>query len=293
MNPITNSPIKEAIRQKYNTQAAGKETQINERLNNDCSAVRRNANDRIQRIVYKKNPPGFLYIGFAIFGCVIGAMIGGWLGFFIGASIAGVGGYVLITQLIKNANSNLDAQKRSIQSEADNRVQQMQNDAATQIRAVYADADRNTQREIDQYDAEVKRNCQIILQDPKRSETMVNHTVNMFQRMISHADASSNKKFVEADFTYKVDKYGIYYKYQSAYRNPQDDFNFDKQRYRDLNTKEECEGLAQAVAKMTINRMKSLYPPNSLNISVSHIDAEVTLYFRSANKNYVPPRDIF
>lgn len=292
MNPITNSPIKEGIRQKHHTAAAAKETQINNQLNVDCNTVQANAYNQIQSITYKKNPHISVCLILAIVLGIVFATIDGFTGFLIGAVI-GVGVYVLIIVLIRKANSNLDARKLSIQNETDNKVRQLKDNAAAQIRAIYADADRNTQQEIDQYDAEVKRNCQIILKTPKTSEAIVDHTVNMFQRMISHADSASNKKFVEVDFIYRVLNYGISYKYPSTYRNPQDDFNFDKQRYRNLSTQEECEGLAQAIAKMTIGRIKSIYPPNSLNITVSHIDAEVTLHFKSANSNYVPPRNIF
>ena len=122
---------------------------------------------------------------------------------------------------------------------------------------------------------------------------MVQHNTGMFQRMVSHADAGSNMRFVESDFTYKVLTKGIVYSYQSRYTNPQDDYNFDKQRFRKLNSNTECEGLAQALAKLTIKKMMSLYPPNSLHITVSHIDAEVTMHYKAANKNFVATRDIF
>ncbi|MEE1351335.1 MAG: hypothetical protein UHM23_04715, partial [Clostridia bacterium] len=85
---------------------------------------------------------------------------------------------------------------------------------------------------------------------------------------------------------------GINFNYQSSYTNPQDDYSFEKQRYRDLHTDAECEGLAQALAKMTIKQMKSIYPPNSISITVSHNDAAVTMHFKSANKNFVVARDI-
>lgn len=49
----------------------------------------------------------------------------------------------------------------------------------------------------------------------------------------------------------------------------------------------------KAIAKMTIAAMKKKYPPNSLRILVDHVDAEVTLHFKAANANYVPPRDIY
>lgn len=292
MNPITNSPIKEAMRQQYHNIAANKEAQITNQLNNDCIAVQNDASNRIRNITYKNKPSGYACLGLAIGIGIFFASMAGGTGFIIGA-IIGIGLYFAWVFKINQINSNLDASKIRIQSEADSKVQQLRNTAASQIRAAYNEADRRTQQDIDQYDAEVKRNCQTILKKPDAFAAMVDHAVNMFQRMVSHADSASNRKFVETDFTYKVELYGICYKYQSTYSNPKDDFNFDRQRYRNLTTKEECEGLAQAIAKMTMSKMKSLYPPNSLNITVNHIDAEVTLHFKAANKNYVPPRDIY
>ncbi len=291
MNPITNSPIKEAMRLNNEAVAKNKELQINNRLNNDCIAVQNDAANRIRSIVHKNPPTSTVFWVMSIAGGILLVELG-FVGFIIGFGL-GAGGYAFWIYKIKEYNQGLEANKASIQREADNRVQQLRNDAANQIRMAYADADRKTQQEINQYDAEVKRNCQIILKKPDAFKTMVDHVVNMFQRMISHADSASNRKFVETDFTYKVELYGICYKYQSTYSNPRDDFNFDKERYRNLTTKEECEGLAQAIAKMVMSKMKNIYPPNSLNLSVAHIDAEVTLHFKAANKNYVPPRDIY
>ena len=292
MNPITNSPIKETIRQKHYNIANNIDANITNRLNNDCIAVQNEAQNRIRSITYKNRPSsGACFVLAIVTGIILAVMVGG-TGFLLGL-IIGVGIYAAWIFRIKKINSDLDASKIRIQCEADSRVQQLRYTAASQIRDAYNDADRKTRLEIDRYDEEVRRNCQIILNKPDAFEAMVDHVVGMFQRMVSHADSSSNKKFVETDFIYKVELYGICYKYQSTYSNPNDDFNFDKQRYRNLNTKEECEGLAQAIAKLTMRKMKSLYPPNSLNITVSHVDAEVVLHFKSANKNYVPPRDIY
>ena len=55
---------------------------------------------------------------------------------------------------------------------------------------------------------------------------------------------------------YRVVKTGILYSYQSRYINPPDDFNFEKERFRNLKSDTECEGLARALAKMTIGRKK-------------------------------------
>lgn len=292
VNPITNSPIKEAMRQHYHSIAASKETQINNQLRNDCTTVQNDAADMIRSMKHKNSPSGYALCGLALGGGFLFLGDNGFNGFIVGI-IIGVVVYICWLFIINKINKELDADKVRIQSEADREVQQLKDKAASQIRTIYAKADQKTQYDIDQYDADVKRNCQMILKKPDAFSVMVEHTVNMFQRMVSHADSASNKKFVETDFTFKVELYGICYKYQSTYSNPKDDFNFDKQRYRNLTTKEECEGLAQAITIMTKSKMKSLYPPNSLNIKVRHIDAQVTLHFKSANKNYIPPRDIY
>ena len=292
MNPIPNSPIKEGMRQQYVSQAAVRETQINNILNSDCNNLQNNARNSISQIHAKPLPTttplwimsivlGFVFISFA-----------GFDGFLIGAAI-GAGIYFFWVYKIKKGNNNLESLKRKIQQDADAEASRLRQIAANDIRATYADADRKTQQDIDRYDNEVKRNFQSILQKPDAFKAMVDHSVMMFERMVSHADSASNKKFVEADFTFKVEVHGICYKYQSTYSNPKDDFNFDRERYRNLNTREECEGLAQAIAKMSIQKIKAKFPPNSLTITVSHTDAEVTMHFKAANKNYVPPRCIF
>lgn len=292
MNPIANSPIKESMRQQYESQATAREAQINNKLNNDCINIQNNARNRIILIQAKPLPSTTPCWVISIVLGIIFASVGGFIGFLIGVGI-GVGMYFFWVNSIKQGNNNLEEQKRKIQYEADEEVSKLRQKAQKEIRAAYAEADRRTQQDIDRYDTEVKQNYQEILKKPDAFKIMVDHSAMMFERMVSHADSASNRKFVETDFTYKVEVYGICYKYQSTYSNPKDDFNFDRERYRNLNTREECEGLAQAIAKMTILKMKSKFPPNSLTITVSHIDAEVTMHFKAANKNYLPPRDIF
>ena len=170
--------------------------------------------------------------------------------------------------------------------------QRLQDAANNEIRQEYMRADQRTQQEIAAYERDVKMYAQKVMAKSESIAPMVDHVVNMFQRMISHADAGAHMKFIGADFTYQVVTDGIKYSYQSRYTNPQDDYNFNRERYRDLSTPAECEGLAQALAKLVINKMKSIYPPNSINISLNHNDAQVTLHFKGANKNFVPARDI-
>ena len=271
MNQITNSPIKEAMRQQNENSARNKEFQIRNKLNSD-----------IAQIVYKKKYSGSVCIGLGIGVGIAGAIIGQSLdGFFAGA-IIGIIIYVGLNIWVASQNKNAEALKKRLQEEAEREIQN-----------AYTEADRRTVQQINAYDNEVKQYCQRILQKADSITSMIQHNTNMFQRMVSHADAGSNMRFVESDFTYKVVLTGIMYSYQSRYTNPQDDFNFDKQRFRNLNKDTECEGLAQALAKLTVKKMMSLYPPNSLHITVSHIDAEVTMHYKAANKNFVAARDIF
>lgn len=268
MNKIMDSPIKEAMRQQNENDARNRELQIRNRMNSD-----------IAQIVYRRKFSGWVCAGLGIGVGIAGTAIG--LSFVIGAVI-GIIIYIGLNIGVKTQNRDADALKRRLQEEAERDVQN-----------AYTEADKRTLQQINTYDNEVKQYCQRILQKADTITSMLQHNTDMFQRMVSHADAGSNMRFVESDFTFKVILTGIMYSYQSRYTNPQDDFNFDKQRFRNLNKDAECEGLAQALAKLTIKKMMSLYPPNSLHITVSHIDAEVTMHYKAANKNFVAARDIF
>lgn len=268
MNQIMNSPIKDAMRQQNENDARNREFQIRNKLNSD-----------IAQIVYKRKFSRGVCAGLGIGVGIAGVAIG--QSFFIGAVI-GIIIYIGLNIWVKTQNQDADALKRRLQEEAERDVQ-----------SAYAEADKRTVQQINAYDKEVKQYCQKILNKTDTITSMIQHNTDMFQRMVSHADAGSNMRFVESDFTFKVILTGIMYSYQSRYTNPQDDFNFDKQRFRNLNKDAECEGLAQALAKLTIKKMMSLYPPNSLHITVSHIDAEVTMHYKAANKNFVAARDIF
>ena len=100
-----------------------------------------------------------------------------------------------------------------------------------------------TQKEAAAYDTEVRKYCDRAMAKADLFTPMIDHQEMMFQRMISHADHSSNMAF--------------------------------------------------ALARMTLRRMKQVYPAQSMRIEVSHNDAEVTMHYRGANPNYVPPKDIF
>ena len=146
--------------------------------------------------------------------------------------------------------------------------------------------------EIARYDADVDAFCQQALGN-SGIEPMVEKTVEMFKRMVSHQESGTDVKYVEADFNYEVSKTGIAYIYGSGYSNPESEFNFQKERFHDLNRDEECEGLAKALSVLVVARMKEEYPSDLTTIKVSNQDAYFNLYFKTANENFEAARDIF
>lgn len=270
MNPITNSIIKEEMRQRNESVAQSREVQIR-------SQLMVNLNSLPNKSKYNFSPFG---IGGGILGIVLAVSGGGFFAILVGLAV-GVYVWISMNKNVETSNADIDVEKQRLQDVANN-----------EIRQEYMRADQRTQQEIAAYERDVKMYAQKVMTKSESIAPMVEHIVGMFQRMISHADAGAHRKFIEADFTYQVINSGIKYSYQSRYSNPQDDYDFNKERYRDLNSPAECEGLAQTLAKLVINKMKSIYPPNSINISLSHNDAQVTLHFKGANKNFIPARDI-
>lgn len=270
MNPINNSPVKERMRLENEDQAKAQESQINSRLNSQLASS-------TPKSKYAGTP---FVVGGIVTGVVL-AMCQLGLTFIMYGFVAGLVAWGCANIYVSSSNKNLEQHK-----------QEMKDKAASEIRRAFADADARTTRQIQQYDAEVTAYSKKVLQQGSKLDPMVQHVTDMFQRMVSHADAGAHMKFVEADFTFSVKLDGVSFQYQSRYTNPQDDYNFNKERFRDLGSQAECEGLARALAKMVIKKMKGQYPANSINISVSHIDAEVTLHFKGANANFVPARNI-
>ena len=271
MNSIQNSKIKETYRLNNEKEALKFENERNIQLNNQIAQLR----------LKKKFTFGpFIFLGFIIGIAFAGSGWGG-TGFLVGLILGSMLCPIANVLIVSEHNRNVEEEK-----------QKMIDLAQLDIKSAYMRSDQKTKIEIDAYDRAVQAYCQKILKNADTIDAMVDHVTNMFQRMVSHADAGSHMRFIEADFIFDVKKTGIVFHYQSRYTNPQDDYNFNKARYRDLNADTECEGLAQALTKLTIIKMKGLYPPNSLNISVSHNDAAVTMHFKAANKNFVAARDI-
>ncbi len=270
MNPITNSTYKESIRQRNEASAREQENQIRARRQEDQNRLRRQVN-----IEFSPFGTGGVILGI-VFWIVFGSFSYFWDGLFLG-----VIAYFGLRIYLRVQHSN----NRSLS-------QRLQDQANNEIRQAYNFADQRTMQEISDYDRDVQMYAQRVQAKAANIMPMADHTVMMFQRMISHADSGRHKRFIEADLTFQVYADKIAYSYTSQYCNPQDDFVFNIQRYRDLSSPPEYEGLAQVLAKLVNKKMKSLYPANSINITLDHNDARVTLHFKGANPNFVPARDI-
>jgi hypothetical protein len=270
MNPITNSKIKEQIRLKYLQIAQNQESRINQKLLRDISQLNYDSK-------YELKP-------FIITGVIVGIVA--WISLqshyvvYLIVAIAVVI-WAVLNNKISQFNEAIDEQKRILNEEA-----------KKEIIEIYRLAEQNTLKEIAAYEQSVDKYCKKILNNASSMVDMVNNVTEMFQRMINHADSRSHVKFIEGTLIYTVVNDGIYYTYPSTYTNKIDDYNFNVARYRNLNAPAECEGLAQALAILTIKKMKKIYPPNSMSINVSHSDSQVEMIFRGANPNFVPARKI-
>lgn len=291
MEPIDNRSIRVKMRLQNEEEAAKKEEEIRKRLDGDISRARGELSDRLHRLQKKKLPEPSTCLWMMFGGGILTELI---FNIFLVGAILGLIIFLFQRITTEQNNTSVDEDTIKFQTETEKKIEHLKADAEKEITALHLAAEEKTRKELARYDAEVKRNCLFILDNrAKDLEGMLKHTVEVFQRMISHADTSSSRKFVVASLIFKVELYRILYSYESTYTNPLSDYNFEENRYRNLSGPEECEGLAQALAKLTIQRVRCLYPPNSIHITVSHVDAEVTLHFRAANKNYIPPKDIF
>jgi len=278
MSDAKASVVKQGFRFQNDMVAASKEQIIRSKLKSDIQDIQL----QIKNLEQKKNDYGtaILIVG-GIIGLFLFCSLFGFLGGIVITGIAAAGGLALFDKSYAPQIDELKTKVSSITADAERRIKEIYNQSA-----------QKTAADIQVYDQAVNTYCQKILRAPEKMSPMVDHIVAMFQRMISHADTGTYMRFVESDLIYQVFTNGIQYTYQSNYTNPQDDFNFNRQRFRDLNSDAECEGLAKALSKLVIEKMKTLYPPNSINITRDHMDARVTLHFKGANKNFIPAKTI-
>ena len=193
---------------------------------------------------------------------------------------------IFIVLCIRSAVATSEGKKQ------DSVIASVEEDRKNKIKKINETTEIRLQNEIALYDKSVKETFDKIISDPSNIDTMVDYSIEMFKRMISHADSDSNKRFIECNFTYVVTLNEIKYLYDSEYTNPRDDFNFEKQRYRNLHCDYEREGLALALAQIVSKSMKDLYPPNTISITIKNVDYKVTMAFKAPNEKFVVARDI-
>lgn len=308
MKPIQNSAVKERTRLRNENEANAQIMKIRNAEQQQQARIQSDAQQQEEHIQQKLSanlkPYQQLTDALAVVFIVVG-VVGLFLfipsaGFFSGLFLSAVTGGIVCGGL-----SYLSAYKtKEFQEAAHDALRQVDLDRTAKLESlmksiqkrvvtVQLQADDKTSREIQAYEREVNIYAQKILKSPALIDPIIERTVQMFQRVISHADTASHIPFIQTYLTFTVNPSGISYQYPSQYSNPQSDFNFERERYHNLHTDSECEGLAQAVAKLSKVRMIKLYPPNSIQIQVEHMDAQVTMRFQGANKNYVPAKDIF
>ena len=270
INEFSNIDIRTQIKNNILQEGETKKTAIKEELDKSKTEIKK---DYVNTDAYLAVVTVLGIVAGSISGLIAGMVLGlvvALLVIFVGARV---------NDVIKNEKYRKKI--KNIEAYADNQIKKVDEEVKKQV-----------ENEIRAYDDNVKNTYLKIISTPANIDTMIDYSIQIFKRMISHADSDSNMKFIECNFKYIATTTEIKYWYDSEYTNPRDDFNFSKQRYRDLHNEYECEGLALALAHAVSNKMKTLYPPNTLKITISNEDAKVVMNFKAPNENFVVARDI-
>ena len=270
INEFSNIDIRTQIKNNILQEGETKKTAIKEELDKSKTEIKK---DYVNTDAYLAVVTVLGIVAGSISGLIAGMVLGlvvALLVIFVGARV---------NDVIKNEKYRKKI--KNIEAYADKQIKQVDEEVKKQV-----------ENEIRAYDDNVKNTYLKIISTPANIDTMIDYSIQIFKRMISHADSDSNMKFIECNFKYIATTTEIKYWYDSEYTNPRDDFNFSKQRYRNLHYEYECEGLALALAQAVSNKMKTLYPPNTLKITISNEDAKVVMNFKAPNENFVVARDI-
>lgn len=306
MQAFVNSPNKERIRLSHQQDAKNREDAIRVEASSKVYDVRQQENyiraDGSRQINEIKRKNRFLTESrgkVTGIGCGAGLILGAMFGssaIMGGIIIGGVVGFVISTSV----RSSCKEQEKSILANVERQVasceQQVNSilaDCDRQVMNAYQQADERTRTAVDRYDRQVKEAANRALAKREQLKPMIDRNVMMFERMIGHSDSRAHIRFVETAFTFTVDRKGIRYSYKSQYNNTRDDFVFDVERFRDLGSDEECEGLARALTQLTSDEIKRIHAKDNPTITKSHVDAAVTLNYKGVNANFVPSTGIF
>lgn len=276
--------VEQLYEKEYSDMVAGKKAEERQRKVENDRKARDKYEGQTETVMLIMLGGGF-FIGIVIYILII--MASGFYGVVFGWMLAalppiGLLGIYKIYEFARSKEKKLKQQYKEIELEESQALTRLSQEAA-----------KNAQMAIDAYHNNVRQLTDKLLANPSNVEKMVEYSVDMFKRMISHADSGSKNKFIECNFTYVVTATEIKYLYDSEYTNPKDDFNFEVQRYRILQYNYEYEALALALSRLITDRMISLYPANTVQINVTNRNAKVSMSFKAPNDNFVVSTSIF
>lgn len=104
-----------------------------------------------------------------------------------------------------------------------------------------------------------------------------------FEQMIETIRRDPVVKMIEVDFDYSVGLDKIFFLSNSV-------IDFEQERLNSLQSAQQCEALAQALARLMKKNVLNKYPQGQ--IQISHDDASVQMHYTGINPNHVPKRNI-
>ena len=200
-----------------------------------------------------------------------------------------------INKLQKEVESDICREEKKIQDE---------------LSKICVVVDQQTIEEITDYDNEVNAFCSKLLNNPDMISPMVDFIVQIKNNVEQKENYSP---LITSDFTFEVSKTQVifdlgeqnnkknsagnrqhdyiydYINHQNSKQNNIIYYDFCKERFRNLTSNSECEGLAKALVLLTKARMIKISP--TIMVKSKHIDSKVTIHFQDINPDYVPAKD--
>ncbi len=145
------------------------------------------------------------------------------------------------------------------------------------------DSELDSRRKV--HEAAVTNYCQSVIRR-EYVKPMAEHLTMSFRRGVDGADRSAAVKYIDVRLNYTVTNTAVTFQDDRGDTLPLLSYVFADENAPDLNSIEECEGLAQALAKRVVLNMKSVYSSSTMKIALRHTDAVVSLRFTDNNPNY-------
>ncbi len=156
----------------------------------------------------------------------------------------------------------------------------------------YAELDRLRKDRCAQLDRQRKAHadgvaayCQSVIHS-EYIRPMAEHLTLSFRKAVDNASRDSTVKYVDVIFGYTVNCDCVTVQDSRGGDQPLLSYVFAKENAPTLGSPEQCEGLAQALAKRVVLGMKAAYPSPTMKVALRHTDAIVSLRFTDNNPNY-------